>query len=235
MNTNDTLDLSLSREAVSERSFMSQVYLWMSMALALTGVVAFGFAQNPGMIVNLMRNGAAFWIIIIAQFGIVFWLSASIMSVSLTTATIGFSIYAFLNGLIFSTLFLVYTGSSIASTFFVTAGTFAAISLYGFTTKKDLTSIGSFCFMALIGLIIASIVNMFLKSPAMYWVLTYAGVAIFVGLTAYDTQRLKRIHEQGFRSGEILSKMALLGALALYLDFINLFLMLLRIMGRQRN
>lgn len=235
MNANDTLDLSLSREAASERSFMSQVYLWMSMALALTGIVAFGFAQNPAMVANLMRSGFAFFAIIIAQLGIVFWLSAGIMGMSLTTATVGFSVYSFLNGLIFSTLFLVYTGSSIASTFFVTAGTFAAVSVYGYTTKKDLTSIGSFCFMALIGLILASIVNWFLKSPAMYWILTYAGIAIFVGLTAYDTQRLKQIHEQGFRGGEVLSKMALLGALRLYLDFINLFLLLLRVMGRQRH
>lgn len=235
MSTNDTLNVSLSREAASERSFMSQVYLWMAMALALTGVVAFGFAQNPNVVVNLMRSGVAFFVIIIAQLGLVFWLSAGIMKMSLTTATVAFSVYSFLNGLIFSTLFLVYTGSSIASTFFVTAGTFAAVSLYGFTTKRDLTSIGSFLFMALIGMIIASIVNMFLKSPAMYWILTYAGVAIFVGLTAYDTQRLKRIHEQGIHSGEMLSKMALLGALALYLDFINLFLLLLRIMGNRRN
>ncbi len=235
MNTNETLNLGLSREAVSERSFLSQVYLWMSMALALTGIVAFGFAQNPAVVANLMRSGIAFFVIIIAQLGLVFWLSAGIMRMSLTAATVAFSVYSFLNGLIFSTLFLVYTGSSIASTFFVTAGTFAAVSLYGYTTKRDLTSIGSFLFMALIGMIIASIVNMFLKSPAMYWILTYAGVAIFVGLTAYDTQRLKRIHEQGFQSGEMLSKMALLGALALYLDFINLFLLLLRVMGRQRS
>ncbi len=235
MNQDRPFDIELGRAAVSERSFMSQVYLWMSMALALTGVVAWGLAQNPAAVVGLMRNTVAFFAIVIAQLGLVFWLSASIMSISLTTATIGFSVYATLNGVIFSTLFLVYTGASIASTFFITAGTFAAISVYGFTTRKDLTSVGSFAFMGLIGIIIASLVNMFIRSSAFDLVISYIGVVIFIALTAYDTQQLKRIHEQGFGGGEVLQKMSLMGALKLYLDFINLFLLLLRIMGRRRD
>ena len=235
MNPDRPFDLEISKVQESEKSFMSQVYLWMSMALALTGAVAWGLAMNPSTVVGLMRNGFLFIMIMLAQLGIVFWLGASIMNISVITATIGFSIYATLNGVIFSTLFLVYAGASIASTFLVTAGTFAAVSVYGFVTRKDLTSVGSFSMMALIGLIIASLVNMFLRSTVFDLVLSYIGVAIFIGLTAYDTQQLKRIHEQGFSSGEMLQKMSLLGALRLYLDFINLFLLLLRIMGRRRD
>jgi FtsH-binding integral membrane protein len=171
----------------------------------------------------------------LVQLGLVFWLSSQILNLSVTTATIGFSIYATLNGVLFSTIFLVYTGASIASTFVVTAGMFGAISLYGFTTKKDLSSVGSFCFMALIGLILASIVDWFFRSPFLYWVITYAGIAIFIGLTAWDTQALKQIHQQGFSSESAMKKIALLGALKLYLDFINLFLLLLRILGSRRR
>ena len=235
MDQNRFVEVGLNREALSERSFLSQVYLWMAMGLALTGMVAWGMANNPAAVVGLMRNPFLFLMIVIAQIGIVFWLSASVLNVSATAATIGFSIYATLNGVIFSTVFLAYTAASIASTFFITAGTFAAVSVYGFATKKDLTAAGSFLTMALIGLIIASLVNMFLRSPIFDWIISYAGVAIFIGLTAYDTQQLKRIHEQGFAGGGMLQKLSLMGALKLYLDFINLFLLLLRIMGRRRD
>jgi FtsH-binding integral membrane protein len=146
-----------------------------------------------------------------------------------------FFAYAFLNGLTLSVIFLVYTKTSIASTFFVTAGTFAAMSVYGYTTKRDLTSMGSFMTMALIGIIIASVVNFFLRSPAVYWVITYAGVAIFVGLTAYDAQQIKAMSAAGFAGSEDERKGAVIGALRLYLDFINLFLLLLRIFGRQND
>lgn len=235
MNPERPFDLELTNAQVSEKSFLNQVYLWMSMGLALTGFVAWGMASNPSLVVALLKNSFLFMILAFAQLGIVFWLSASIMSISVMTATVGFSIYATLNGVLFSTIFLAYTASSIATTFFVTAGTFAAVSLYGYTTKKDLTSIGSFLFMALIGLILASVVNMFFRNPVLDWILSYVGIFIFIGLTAYDTQRLKLIHEQGFAHGEVLQKLSLMGALRLYLDFINLFLLLLRVMGRRNN
>ncbi len=227
-------DIDLTKSQASERSFMSQVYLWMALGLGITATVAMGLAANPSTVVGLSRGGLIF-ILMLAQIGIVVWLSAAIGRISVTTATIGFSIYATLNGVIFSTLFLVYTGASIASTFITTAATFAAVSVYGFVTKKDLTSIGSFLFMALIGLIIASVVNMFIKSSGFDLILSYVGVFIFIGLTAYDTQQLKHIHEQGVGAGEALQKVSLMGALRLYLDFINLFLLLLRIMGRRRD
>jgi FtsH-binding integral membrane protein len=145
-----------------------------------------------------------------------------------------FLLYAILNGLTMSVIFLVYTSESIASTFYITAGTFAAMSLYGYYTKKDLTSIGNMAMMALIGIIIASIVNMFFHNEMMYWIITYLGLAIFVGLTAYDTQKLKQIGSNGFEYEESMEKIAILGALTLYLDFINLFLFLLRIFGGRK-
>ena len=234
MEQNRSMDYGLGNAQTSERSFMSQVYFWMAMGLGLTGFVAGWMAVNPSLVVGLLRNVGLFWLIVLAQFGIVLWLSAAIASISVMAATVGFSVYATLNGILFSSIFLVYTGSSIAATFFVTAGMFGAISLYGFVTKRDLTSIGSFCFMGLVGVILASIVNIFLKSPVLYWAVTYIGIAVFVGLTAYDTQKLKKIHAQGIQSGDLLKKTALLGALALYLDFINLFLLLLRVLGRRK-
>ena len=235
MNTNQPFDLELTRAQASERSFISQVYLWMALGLALTAMVAWGVAASPSVVMALVRNPFLFLMMALVQIGLVMWLSSAVLNMSLTTATVGFSIYATLNGVIFSTIFLAYTYASIASTFLTTALTFGAISIYGFTTRKDLTSVGSFAFMALIGLIVASLVNLFLRSAMFDLVLSYIGVLIFVGLTAYDTQQLKRIHEQGFAGGEALQKMSLLGALKLYLDFINLFLLLLRIMGRRRD
>ena len=220
--------------AASERSFLSQVFFWMSMGLALTGVVAGWMAMNPSLITAFARNTGLFFILVLAQIGIVFWLSSQVMRLSVMAATTGFSVYATLNGILFSSIFLVYTGASIASTFFVTSGMFAAISLYGFVTKRDLTSVGSFAFMALIGVILASLINWFLKSEVFYWIITYVGIAVFTALTAYDVQKLKLIHEQGIHSGDMVKKAALLGALTLYLDFINLFLLLLRVMGRRR-
>ena len=234
MSQDPSFGMGLSRTEASERGFLSQVYLWMAMGLLLTGFVAAWVAFTPVLAAHLL-SGGLFFIIALVQIGIVFWLSSQILNLSIMTATIGFGIYATLNGILFSSLFLVYTGTSIASTFLVTAGMFGAISFYGFATKQDLSSVGSFCFMALIGVILASLVNWFFKSPAIYWILTYASIAIFVGLTAYDTQRLKRIHQEGFTSEGVMKKVALLGALALYLDFINLFLLLLRILGRNRE
>ena len=227
-------DISLGKTEARERTFLSQVYLWMALGLAVTGFVAAGMALTPNLVMGLARNPGLFLMLALVQIGLVLWISSQVMRLSLMTATIGFSVYATLNGVFFSGIFLIYTASSIASTFLVTAGMFAAISVYGFTTKRDPTSVGSFSLMALIGLILASVVNWFFQSPVFYWILTYVGIAIFIGLTVYDTQKLKLIHQQGFESGEALKKIALLGALTLYLDFINLFLLLLRVMGRRK-
>jgi hypothetical protein len=153
---------------------------------------------------------------------------------SQTMAIGAFLLYSVLNGLTMSVIFMAYTSNSIATTFYITAGTFAAISFYGYTTKKDLTSIGNMAFMALIGIIIASVVNMFLKNEMMYWIISYLGVAVFVGLTAYDTQKLKEIGSRGFTNEEGMEKMSIMGALTLYLDFVNLFLFLLRIFGGRK-
>lgn len=213
----------------SEQNFMQRVYQWMSIGLALTGAVAMWVAGNPALLRSL--SGGLFFVLVIAELGIVFWLSSQILKISPQAAMTGFLIYSALNGMTLSFIFLVYTSASIASVFFMTAGTFAAVSLYGWTTKQDLTSMGSYLFMALIGLILASVVNIFLRSPALDWALSYLGIAIFVGLTAYDTQKLKEIHRS---NASVPEQLAIVGALRLYLDFINLFIMLLRIFGRRR-
>lgn len=212
----------------SQQGFIQRVYQWMAIGLALTGLIAIFVASNPPLLQAL--SGGIFFLLVIVELGLVFWLSSQIMKISAQTAIIGFLAYSALNGLTLSFIFLVYTQASIASVFFITAGTFSAVSIYGWTTKQDLTSMRSFLFMGLIGIIIASVVNIFLRSPILYWVISYVGVAVFIGLTAYDTQKLKQIHERGGASEQL----AIMGALALYLDFINLFIMLLRIFGRRR-
>lgn len=214
--------------------YMTKVYNWMALALLVTGVVAYITATTPQMIGYIVNSKLLFYGLILGELGLVIYLTAAIRKMSQTTAIATFLIYSALNGLTMSVIFLVYTSSSISTTFFVTAGTFAAMSFYGYTTKKDLTSIGNMAFMALIGIIIASIVNFFLKSEMMYWIITYLGVAIFVGLTAYDTQKLKEIGKRGFTDQENMEKMSVLGALTLYLDFINMFLFLLRILGDRK-
>ncbi|HOW87049.1 MAG TPA: Bax inhibitor-1/YccA family protein [Candidatus Omnitrophota bacterium] len=217
-----------SQEAVFS-NFMQRVYQWMAMGLALTGLLAFMTLQNVPLMRFLLSGGM--WLFFIVELGIVIWLSASIRKISAQAATLGFLIYSALNGVTLSGIFLYYTAASISSTFFITAMTFAGVSIYGWVTKHDLTSIGSFCFMALIGVIIASVLNYFFRSPAFYWIVSYAGVAVFIGLTAYDTQKLKMIH-QGMPNAP--EQLAIFGALMLYLDFINMFLFLLRIFGRRR-
>ena len=171
-------------------------------------------------------------VLMLLELGLVFWLSASIQRISARAAITGFLVYAALNGLSLSVLFLVYTSTSIAATFFVTAGTFGAVSVYGWGTRRDLTSMGSFLFMGLLGVVIASVVNLFLHSSALDWVITYVGLAVFIALTAYDTQRLKAIQRSG---GEATEQLAVFGALQLYLDFVNMFLYLLRMLGRRRS
>ena len=227
-----------TREQIGIKSYqalyMTKVYNWMALALFVTGIVAYITATTPQMINSIISSKLLFYGLILGELGLVVYLTARINKMSQTTAIASFLIYSVLNGLTMSVIFLVYTTSSISTTFFVTAGTFAAMSFYGYTTKKDLTSIGNMAFMALIGIIIASIVNFFLKSEMMYWIITYLGVAIFVGLTAYDTQKLKEIGSRGFSDQENMEKMSVLGALTLYLDLINLFLFLLRILGDRK-
>ena len=227
-----------TREHVGIKSYqalyMTKVYNWMALALFITGVVAYITATTPGMIGTIVGSKLLFYGLLIGELLLVVYLTSAIRRLSQATAITVFLIYAVLNGLTMSVIFLVYTSASISTTFFVTAGTFAAMSLYGYTTKRDLTSIGNMAFMALIGIIIASVVNFFLKSEMMYWIISYLGVAVFVGLTAYDTQKLKRIGSEGFASEQSMEKMAIMGALTLYLDFINMFLFLLRILGDRK-
>ncbi len=225
-----------ARDGVSDvGSFFRSVYGWMTVGLGLTAVVALFTVSTPTLMQMIFGNKLVFYGLIIAEVGLVITLSAAIRRLSATVATLMFCFYAALSGLTFASIFVVYTQSSIASTFFVTAGTFGAMSLYGLLTKKDLSSWGSFLFMGLIGVVIASIVNIFLQSPAMTWVVSCAGVLVFTGLTAYDTHSLKVLAQNGFAHGEERKKLAIIGALKLYLDFINLFLMLLRLLGGNRD
>lgn len=220
--------------AAEQQRFMVRVYNWMTSGLGITGLVAYTIASTPSLTAMIFSNPVIPIVLIIAQIGLVFWLASRVMQMSVSQAMGVFLLYAALTGVTFSTVFLAYTASSITSTFLVTAGTFSAMSFYGYTTKKDLTSWGSFLFMGLVGIIIASVVNIFLQSSAMHWVITYAGVLIFVGLTAYDTQKIKEMNILGNEGTDQDTKEAIRGALSLYLDFINLFLMLLRIMGNRR-
>ncbi len=215
--------------------FLAKVFNWMSVGLGITGVVAW-FMASSGLAVQLVGS-PFFMIILFAELGLVFYLSARINKIQAGTATGIFIGYAGLNGLTLSMIFLAYTNSSIAATFFITAGMFGAMAVYGLVTKRDLSGMGSFLFMGLIGIIIASVVNIFLKSSSLYWAISLIGVFVFVGLTAYDVQKIKNIGEQGImdQGEESIKKGAIMGALALYLDFINLFLMLLRFFGSSRN
>lgn len=223
------------RESTEVAQFMTRVYGWMSLALAVTGLVAFYTATSEAILSVIFGSQLAFWGLVIGTFLLVMWISAGIRSMAPTTAAAVFLLYSIMNGLLFSSIFIVYTGESIALTFFITAGTFAAMSVYGYTTKADLSKIGSIAVMALIGILIASLVNYFLESETLYWIISYVGVAVFVALVAYDTQKLKDMAIYGFDGEATAKKMSILGALTLYLDFINLFLFLLRLFGSRRN
>lgn len=215
-------------------ALMRKVYVWMTLALVLTGITAYGVASSPSLMMTIFQTPAIMWGLIIAELIIVIAISAAINRLSLTTATLLFVLYSVLNGATLSLIFAVYTMSSIANVFFITAGTFGVMAAYGYFTKRDLSSWGKLLLMALIGLIIATLVNVFLvKSSGFDLILSYAGVLIFVGLTAYDTQKIKQMLAMQTDMGEGAQKVALLGALSLYLDFINLFLYLLRIFGRR--
>ena len=228
----------LSTEEIKsiQASFVNKVYVWMGLALTITGIVAMRVADSGAFMGMFTGTSSAmpFYILLAVELGLVWWMSSRIDSMSSGFATALFILYSALNGVTLSVLFYVYTSASIASTFFITAGTFGICSAYGYFTKKDLTSLGGFLFMALIGLIIATIVNWFLASSALYWIISYAGVAIFIGLTAYDTQKIKKMSLEIDADSEEGKKGAVMGALALYLDFINMFIFLLRIFGNRR-
>ena len=213
---------------------MRKVYLWMTFALVITGMTSYYVASSPA-ILQIFGNSAVMWGLIIAEFGLVFGLSAAINKLSLVTATLMFVIYSIINGATLSVIFLVYEMGLIAQAFFITAGTFVAMVLYGYTTKKDLTTIGSLALMGLIGIIIASVVNIFIASSTVSIITNYVAVLVFVGLTAFDSQTIKDTMLQAPDAGEKMQKMALLGALSLYLDFINLFIYILQILGSDRK
>ena len=214
---------------------MRKVYLWMTLALVITGFTAYYVAHNETLLTALVTNQILFWGLVIGELVLVFVLSAAINKLSLTMATLMFVLYSLLNGATMSFIFLIYTYSSITNVFFITAATFAAMAAFGYFTKTDLTSMGKILMMALIGIIIATIVNIFTKSDGLAMILNYLGVLVFVGLTAYDSQKIKQMMLTATDAGEGAQKMALLGALSLYLDFINLFLYLLRLFGSRRD
>jgi hypothetical protein len=219
--------------AAENQRFMVRVYAWMCFALALTGFVSLAIYHFEPMMNFFMTHSGVFIFLLIAEVILVGVLSARLERMSLFTCTLIFFVYSILNGITLAPLFLIYTKSSIATTFFIVSGTFAVMSLYGYFTKQDLTKWGSILFMALLGLIVATLINLFLKSTMVYWITTYAGVFIFVGLIAYDTQKLKEMNVIGNEGTEEDRKEAIMGALTLYLDFINLFIYLLRIFGKR--
>ncbi|GIV97474.1 MAG: membrane protein [Herpetosiphonaceae bacterium] len=225
---------SLTAAQIRHRTLFTQIYAWMGGGLALTGVIAL-WAYSSNLIVDLITSGMFFGLIV-GEIILVLALSWGINRMSIGVATGAFLLYAALNGLTMAVIFLAYTASSIGVTFLVTAGTFAAMSIYGYTTKRDLSTTGSLLIMALFGLILGTIANLFLRSEVLYWVITYAGVLIFTGLVAYDTQKIKLLSDQMAGSEETpqFRRAVILGALKLYLDFINLFLFLLRILGKRR-
>lgn len=211
-------------------AFIWATYRWMALALTLTGFTAWFVAHTPGMAMALVQNRLVFYGLMFAQVGMVIAFSATVARLSAAAAAGLFLGYSVLNGVTLSVLFMAYTQASLAQAFFVSAASFGALSAYGATTKRDLSPVGHFMGVGLIGLVIASLVNIFLQSPAVYWVSTYAGVLIFAGLTAYDNQNLKRMYAMAGDTGNL----ALRGALQLYLDFINMFLMMLRLFGDRR-
>lgn len=234
------LSTAYSREQQLEAAaafpvLMRKVYLWMTFALIITALTAYYVATSETLLMAILTNNALFWGLIIVEFALVFGISAAINKISLTMATLLFVLYSAVNGATLSFILMLYTASSVVSVFLITAGTFAAMAAYGYFTKTDLMSWGKYLVMALIGLIIATIVNIFTQSSGFQMLLNYAGVLIFVGLTAYDSQKIKLMLLQTTDTGEGAQKIALLGALSLYLDFINLFIYLLRIFGTRRD
>ena len=232
-----SVPLKRTQTLIVVNEFIRSVYNWMGIGLALTGIVAFYVANSETLRGFIFTNRLVFFGLIIAELGLVFTISSRVHKMKATTATALFVIYSALNGATLSSIFLVYTMSSVASVFFVCAATFITCSIYGMITKRDLTSLGGFMFMGLIGIIIASLINLFIQSSAMSMIISYIGVLVFVGLTAYDTQKLKTmaLSQPADLEAGVIRKGAILGALSLYLDFINLFLMLLHILGVSRD
>lgn len=226
---------SLDREqSLQVSAVLKEVYLWMTAALIISGFSAVVTVQLPSLLSFLYSSPYILLGLFGAELLLVVVLTASLSSISFQTASLLYILYSVINGVTMSSILLLYTKESIAGTFFITAGTFAAMSLYGYTTQKDLSTVGNLCFMGLIGLIIASIVNLFMGSSTLYWIVTYVGVLVFVGLTAWDTQKIKAMCTDLEPDTELTKKVALMGALQLYLDFINLFLYLLRIFGKRK-
>lgn len=224
---------SASALSASVSGAMKLVYLKMTLALVVTGLIAWFCSNSLAYLQFMMTNRWAMWVLVIAEIGMVIGISGAINRMSSAVATALFYLFAVVNGLMLAPIFIVYTGASIAKTFFITAGTFGAMSIFGFTTGQDLSKFGRILFMALIGLIIASLVNIFTHSSTLDWIISFAGVIIFVGLTAWDTQQIKQM-AQMLPAGQE-GRLATLGALTLYLDFINLFLYLLRFFGSSRD
>ena len=216
-------------------ALMRKVFVWMTLALAITGLTAYGVATSPTILSLIFSSKVTFFGLIIAEFALVFAISGAINRLSLSTATMLFILYSVINGATLSSIFFAFSVATISKVFFITAGTFGAMALVGYTTKTDLTSMGKLLFMALLGIIIASVVNMFVASSGLDLILSYVGVLVFVGLTAYDTQKIKQMCQAAPDASESTQKLALIGALSLYLDFINLFLYLLRIFGNNRD
>ena len=214
------------------RECMMKVYNYMTSGLAISGLVAWGFSKSPALMGAIYGTGLQ-WIVMLAPLGFIFFLGARLQKMSLSAAQMTFWAFSAVMGISLSYIFVVYTGMSIARVFFITCGTFAGMSIYGYTTKRDLTKLGSFLIMGLIGIIIASIVNIFMQSSAMHFVISAIGVLVFVGLTAYDTQRIKSTYYQ-VAGTNFAQKAAIMGALTLYLDFINLFVMLMQFFGQRR-
>jgi uncharacterized protein len=214
--------------------YITKVFGWMSVALILTGITSLFVVSSETLLTAIFSSKLSFYLLIGAEFLLVIAITSLINRMSTPLAFFLFIVYSILNGVTLSVIFLVYTAGSIASTFFITAGTFAIMSVVGYFTKKDLTSFGQILFMVFIGLMLASLVNFFMQSDTLYWICTYAGVIVFTGLTAYDTQKIKNIGSNAINQNLDTSKMALMGALNLYLDFINLFLFLLRLLGKRK-
>lgn len=226
--------ITLEQIAAENQRYMVKVYSWMCLALIITGGVAMYTASSEAMMQMVFGNRYVFFGLILLEFAAVGVLVGLINRMTSSVATVIFIVYSVFNGLTLSAIFTLYTSESIASTFFITAGTFGAMSFYGYVTKTDLSRWGNLFFMALIGLVIASVVNWFMQSTVLYWITTCAGVLIFTGLTAYDTQKIKNTNIIGNEGSDQDHKEAIMGALTLYLDFINLFLYLLRIFGRRK-
>ncbi|MBI2386083.1 MAG: Bax inhibitor-1/YccA family protein [Elusimicrobia bacterium] len=225
----------MSAAEIESRSFIQKVYAWMSVGLAVTGACALYMASDPRMIMALVQNKVLFYGLMIAELGLVVFLSGWVKTMEVGTARLAFLFYAALSGVTLSVIFLIYTRGSIANAFFLTGGMFAVMSAYGYMTKTDLTSMGNFMMMGLVGIILASVVNWWTKSPAVEWAVSILSVIVFTGLTAYDTQKIKAMNVVGNAGTDEDTKEAISGALTLYLDFINLFLSLLRLTGRRRD